>query len=71
MASPVSSLDNVDIVADRLEEGEGTLALLINDKALAEQVRTGVDSAVSFLDNVDTALADGAELQIVPAIAGG
>ena len=44
-------------------DADGNLRRFINVYANQEDIR--------FLDNLDTALTDGAELQIVPAIAGG
>ena len=44
-------------------DADGNLRRFINVYANQEDIR--------FLDNLDTALNDGAELQIVPAIAGG
>ncbi|MCB9729514.1 MAG: MoaD/ThiS family protein [Deltaproteobacteria bacterium] len=44
-------------------DGDGNLRRFINVYANQEDIR--------FLDNLDTPLSDGAELQIVPAIAGG
>ena len=66
--------DNVRQAIDGLEENHpgikakicdeaGNLRRFINVYANQEDIR--------FLENLDTQLADGAELQIVPAIAGG
>ncbi len=44
-------------------DGDGNLRRFINVYADQEDIR--------FLDNLDTALSDGSEIQIVPAIAGG
>jgi sulfur-carrier protein len=47
----------------KLCDGDGNLRRFINIYANQEDIR--------FLDNLDTPLDEGAELQIVPAIAGG
>ncbi|MFO0744076.1 MAG: MoaD/ThiS family protein [Myxococcota bacterium] len=47
----------------KLCDGEGNVRRFINIYANSEDIR--------FLENLDTRLVEGAELQIVPAIAGG
>ncbi len=48
---------------DRVADGDGGLRRFVNVYLDGEDVR--------FLDGMDTAVPDGAELQILPAVAGG
>jgi molybdopterin converting factor small subunit len=48
---------------DRVADGDGTLRRFVNVFLDGEDIR--------FLDGLDTAVPDGAELQILPAVAGG
>ena len=48
---------------DRVSDGDGSLRRFVNVYLDGEDVR--------FLDGMDTAVSDGAELQILPAVAGG
>jgi sulfur-carrier protein len=61
------ALDQLDShhpgIKAKLCDGDGNLRRFINIYADQEDIR--------FLDNLDTLLGDGSELQIVPAIAGG
>ncbi len=62
-----AALDNLEGahpgIKSKLCDEQGNVRRFINIYANQEDIR--------FLDNLDTPLADGAELQIVPAIAGG
>jgi molybdopterin synthase sulfur carrier subunit len=61
------ALDQLEVahpgIKSKLCDDKGNVRRFINIYADAEDIR--------FLDNLDTGLDDGAELQIVPAIAGG
>jgi len=48
---------------DRVADGDGTLRRFVNVYLDGEDIR--------FLDGLDTTVPDGAELQILPAVAGG
>ena len=66
-ASVREALDQLEAshpgIKAKLCDGDGNLRRFINIYANQEDIR--------FLDNLDTPLSEGAELQIVPAIAGG
>ena len=52
-----------DELRDRVADGDGTLRRFVNVFLDGEDIR--------FLDGLETTVPDGAELQILPAVAGG
>ena len=51
------------VLRDRVADGDGSLRRFVNVFLDGEDIR--------FLDGLDTTVSDGAELQILPAVAGG
>lgn len=58
-----SLYERFDGLGDRLSDGDGSLRRFVNVYVGGEDIR--------FLDGLDTPVEDGAELTILPAVAGG